>query len=874
MSRHNQFDDGDDTASDDDDEDNDLVADLQALTRACLPSDADDSTGAAPSSRNSGDNGGVDDDDSNSDADSADDDITTLRDLLQPLCNLYPDLSDGDENDDVETIEAIQRRFYAYRKGNLSACTKHDQDHSSVITTTSENRTSDSLCSNQIDASEEASSGGGGNHSIEWPPQIESKTFPKSCQFFMDAIKRNRCYQKILRSKLTQIEAKIEENKKLRERVGILKKFQVACRKITGRALSQKKDPHVQLVSRKKFSTNDSKASDAKCFPKKYGPEENSHVENYRDALAKFVTTFDKNKWSEAERENLGKGIKRQFQEMMLQVSINNSSCLDGSSGDGSTVDNICSSVKDRELTPEEIRKFLPKVNWDELASTYIQGRTGAECEARWLNCEDPLINHNPWSPEEERRLLYIIPEGGITNWVTIATLLGTNRTPFQCLVHYQRSLNVRIMEREWTPEEDEQLRAAVNTYGEKNWSDVASVLKRRTGPQCSNRWNKSLHVEKKGRWTMDEIKRLKVAVILLGPKNWNVIAQYVPGRSQAQCRERWVESLDPSLNFNSWTEEEDIILDNAVANQGYCWKSVAVNLPSRSRKQCMRRWKALHPDLVPLLQEARRKQKAVTISNFVDRECERPALGPNDLVPLPVLGPESEPLGRIKASKKRKRIPSRKMKPKKEKEKESCDPAEGRRSTRPRKKNQKYSEEFSEVNTDDDHDFIPSKRTKGKPSVGDNSLPTGSSEIERPSNENSRATKLPIRRAQKGHKSSLPLAKPSKVNLEIEAEDDNMTLAHFLAKISKKTRSNNGNHSKTHLLPCNSNLRSLEDKRSSIPNGVKPAEVHSSDYWNGAVNPEVNFEPGSSSVPSPCLLTYKRRKRNDERRHLYQGII
>lgn len=36
------------------------------------------------------------------------------------------------------------------------------------------------------------------------------------------------------------------------------------------------------------------------------------------------------------------------------------------------------------------------------------------------------------------------------------------------------------------------------------------------------------------------------------------------------------------------------------------------------------------------MLQEARRIQKAALISNFVDRESERPALGPTDFRPIP----------------------------------------------------------------------------------------------------------------------------------------------------------------------------------------------------------------------------------------------
>ena len=46
-----------------------------------------------------------------------------------------------------------------------------------------------------------------------------------------------------------------------------------------------------------------------------------------------------------------------------------------------------------------------------------------------------------------------------------------------------------------------------------------------------------------------------------------------------------------------------------------------------------------LCPAEVPLLQTARKIQKVALISNFVDRESERPALGPKDfLLPKPLL--------------------------------------------------------------------------------------------------------------------------------------------------------------------------------------------------------------------------------------------
>ena len=42
----------------------------------------------------------------------------------------------------------------------------------------------------------------------------------------------------------------------------------------------------------------------------------------------------------------------------------------------------------------------------------------------------------------------------------------------------------------------------------------------------------------------------------------WTVIASNLPGRTGKQCRERWVNQLDPVIKRDGgWTEEEDRII-------------------------------------------------------------------------------------------------------------------------------------------------------------------------------------------------------------------------------------------------------------------------------------------------------------------------
>jgi len=61
-----------------------------------------------------------------------------------------------------------------------------------------------------------------------------------------------------------------------------------------------------------------------------------------------------------------------------------------------------------------------------------------------------------------------------------------------------------------------------------------------------------------------------------------------------------------------------------------------------------------LCPEQVPLLQEARKKQRSIIGSNFVDRESERPTITLNDFLPLLALAPKSD-VGSSNIRKKRK---------------------------------------------------------------------------------------------------------------------------------------------------------------------------------------------------------------------------
>jgi len=153
-----------------------------------------------------------------------------------------------------------------------------------------------------------------------------------------------------------------------------------------------------------------------------------------------------------------------------------------------------------------------------------------------------------------------------------------------------------------WTEEEDELLRAAISIYGPHKWSLIAAHVPNRTPMQCSTRWlgalNPTIH---KGRWTPEEDAALKEAVSeyidLLDsdghpqPIPWNKIASRIPHRTGIQCQARWSEALDPSVRKGKWSPEEDDVLKEGVRRYGRCWIRIAELIEGRTQRQCRTRW-------------------------------------------------------------------------------------------------------------------------------------------------------------------------------------------------------------------------------------------------------------------------------------------
>ncbi|KAG9317654.1 Homeodomain-like protein [Chiua virens] len=292
-------------------------------------------------------------------------------------------------------------------------------------------------------------------------------------------------------------------------------------------------------------------------------------------------------------------------------------------------------------------------IDWDRIAER-VSGisatpRTAKECEIRWLGDQHPQFNREPWSQEEVLRVKSLAAEVSedSPDWVSIADRLGTRRTPLDCMRHATSRKS-----HQWTPEADERLLKAIRMYGHENWHLVARYVSEDATPsQCSTRFQRTLDESiRHTSWTPEEDVRLSAAVAAYG-SSWVDVAANVPGRHNDQCRDRWNEQLNPSINRSQWSDEEDKLLLACVRdNTDVSWKEISERLRNgRTENMCRGRYIVLQKDTntdlatpseaqgTPINQRARSSSFVSTSSNTIRFKPAFPAAHPCSTSPAPV---------------------------------------------------------------------------------------------------------------------------------------------------------------------------------------------------------------------------------------------
>lgn len=77
---------------------------------------------------------------------------------------------------------------------------------------------------------------------------------------------------------------------------------------------------------------------------------------------------------------------------------------------------------------------------------------------------------------------------------------------------------------------------------------------------------------QRKGPWTNQEDMKLREWVNNEGPNKWSLCAKKFTNRTGKQCRDRWINILDPALNKSSWSAEEDYTIFTLFDRFGGVW--------------------------------------------------------------------------------------------------------------------------------------------------------------------------------------------------------------------------------------------------------------------------------------------------------------
>ncbi|KAJ3064983.1 hypothetical protein HK102_008061, partial [Quaeritorhiza haematococci] len=224
--------------------------------------------------------------------------------------------------------------------------------------------------------------------------------------------------------------------------------------------------------------------------------------------------------------------------------------------------------------------------------SAFVGTRSAGACCKRWRGCVPPTIKKGAWSEADDEKLKEAIDTYGERQWTVIAAMIP-GRTGSQCHDRWKFCLCPQKRKGKWTAVEDALLKAGIEKYGYGNWESIASTIHGRTARQCRVRWRWSASPDiKKGKWTFEEDGKLEAYIELTGAGDWESIAATIPGKTGHQCRVRWISCLSPEIKKGPWTAKEDEFLRRGIERFGEGkWEAISAMIPGRSAPRCSRRW-------------------------------------------------------------------------------------------------------------------------------------------------------------------------------------------------------------------------------------------------------------------------------------------
>uniref|UniRef100_A0A8C3XAY0 snRNA-activating protein complex subunit 4 n=1 Tax=Catagonus wagneri TaxID=51154 RepID=A0A8C3XAY0_9CETA len=416
---------------------------------------------------------------------------------------------------------------------------------------------------------------------------------PETC------LQLNMVYQEVVREKLAEVSLLLAQNREQQEEVSWDLAGSKGPRVKDGRSLPS----HLYIGHFMKPYFKDRVTG--------VGPPAN---EDTREKAAQGVKAFEEllvTKWKSWEKTLLRTAVVSDRLQRLLQPKLLKLEYLQQKQGRAASdaerqalekqIREAEKGVQDINQLPEEalLGDRMDSHDWEKISNVNFEGgRSAEEIRKFWQNHEHPSINKQEWSGQEVEQLKAVAAKHGHLRWQEIAEELGTGRSAFQCLQKYQQH-NAALKRREWTQEEDCMLTQLVQEMGVGShipYRRIVYYMEGRDSMQLIYRWTKSLDPAlKKGLWAPEEDTKLLQAVAKYGEQDWFKIREEVPGRSDAQCRDRYLRRLRFSLKKGRWnaTEEEKLVELIQKYGVGH-WAKIASELPQRTDSQCLSKWKIM----------------------------------------------------------------------------------------------------------------------------------------------------------------------------------------------------------------------------------------------------------------------------------------
>ncbi|XP_045429815.1 snRNA-activating protein complex subunit 4 isoform X1 [Pipistrellus kuhlii] len=341
------------------------------------------------------------------------------------------------------------------------------------------------------------------------------------------------------------------------------------------------------------------------------GPPAN---EDTREKAGQGIKTFEEllvAKWKSWEKALLRKAVvsdrlQRLLQPKSLKLEYLQQKLSKATSEEERQALEKQSSKAEREIhaiqqLPEEalLGSRLDSHDWEKISNINFEGsRSAEEIRKFWQNWEHPSINKQEWTRPELDQLKAVAAKHGHLHWQKIAEELGTRRSAFQCLQQFQQH-NKDLKRRAWTEAEDRVLTQLVQEMRVGNhipYRRIVYYMEGRDSVQLIYRWTKNLDPRlRKGLWTPEEDTKLLQAVAKYGEHDWCKVREEVPGRSDTQCRERYIRRLHFSVKKGRWSPKEEEKLLELIEKHGVGrWEKIASELPHRTGPQCLSKWKII----------------------------------------------------------------------------------------------------------------------------------------------------------------------------------------------------------------------------------------------------------------------------------------